>query len=93
MSAIRFHRVPFETAKAPDAGALIRIFRLRGNSVATVTRYEWFEPDGHEHTGYIDEVSTESASAASVVAEFRKQGGQVALENDSLWDPMWGVLG
>ncbi|CAN7570063.1 hypothetical protein [Mesorhizobium caraganae] len=40
-------RVPFDS-KELAGGALIRIFRKKGRVVATVTQYEWFEPDGHE---------------------------------------------
>jgi hypothetical protein len=80
--SIRFHRAPFETDEAPDPGALIRIFRLRGKIIATVTRYQRIQPDGHERTGYIDQITTESTGADDVLIEFRKHGGQVALESD-----------
>ncbi|MGO6723081.1 hypothetical protein ACC717_09520 [Rhizobium ruizarguesonis] len=89
MSTIRFHRVLFEADEAPDVGALIRIFSLRGKIVATVTRYQLFEPDRHEHTGYINQVTTEPIGANDVL----KHGGQVALESDDLWNEKWGVLG
>lgn len=93
MSTIRFHRVPFETNEAPATGVLIKIFRVRGEIVATVTRYHWFEPDGHQHTGYIDQVITKPTCADDVLIEFRKHGGQIALESDDLWTERWGVLG
>lgn len=88
----RFNQVPFETAEPPSAGALIKIFRLRGKVVATVVRYEWFEPDGHEHTGYADVVETDPAPAAEVIAEFRKHTAQVAIESEGLWQDSWGQL-
>ncbi len=91
MGKTRFQKVSFDSG-APDAGALIRIFRARGRIVATVVRYEWFEPDDHKFTGYADLVESSPAPAGEVLQQFRKHGAQVALESDELWDAAWGDL-
>lgn len=82
MGQTRFTRVPFETTEAPASGALIRVFARKGKPVAQVIRYEWFEPDGHEHTGYADVTESIARPAAEVLAEFKKVGGQVAFYGD-----------
>ena len=87
----RWKRVPFD-ADAPDAGALIRIFRKKGKVVATATGYEWFEPDGHEYTGYADLVISGARPVAEVLVDHKKSIVVVALESDDLWDAAWGVL-
>ncbi len=84
-------RVPFDS-REPAAGALIRIFRRRGRVVATVTRYQWFEPDGHEHTGYADLETSPPRPVPEVLAEHKKAMAVVALESDDLWDAAWGKL-
>ena len=87
----RWKRVPFDS-DAPDAGALIRIFRKKGRVVATVTGYTWFEPDGHEYTGYADVVTSGARPVAEVLLDYKRSFAVVALESDDLWDAAWGAL-
>lgn len=84
-------RVPFDS-KELAGGALIRIFRKKGRVVATVTQYEWFEPDGHEYTGYADLVTSHPRPVPEVLAEHKKAMAVVALDSDELWDAAWGKL-
>jgi hypothetical protein len=86
-------RVPFDTEELDESQALIKIFRKRGRVVATVTRYEWFEPDGHEHTGYADLATSEPRPANEIIALFKKVSASVAIDSDDLWDAAWGQLG
>lgn len=60
--------------------------------MATVTRYEWFDPDHNDSTGYVDVVESQARPASEVLPEFKKFGAQVALESDDLWDDTWGKL-
>lgn len=72
---------------------IIRITRgARGDAMASVERMEWFEPDGHEHTGYADAVQDRRRPAGEVLAELKKTTAVVALEDEALWDAAWGVL-
>ncbi|MET2829798.1 hypothetical protein [Mesorhizobium shangrilense] len=52
----------------------------------------WFEPDGHENTGYADAMTDRRRPAAEVLAEYRKAAAAVALESEDLWDTAWGEL-
>lgn len=72
---------------------IIRITRgKKGDPMASVERMEWFEPDGHEHTGYADAVTGARRPAVEVLAEYRKTTAVIALESEDLWDASWGEL-
>lgn len=72
---------------------IIRITRgTKGDAMASVERMEWFEPDGHEHTGYADAVLDGRRLAAEVLAEYRKLSAVVAIEDEALWNVAWGEL-
>jgi hypothetical protein len=82
-------------ADTADLGGatIIRITRgKKGDAMASVERMAWFEPDGHEYTGYADSVTDARRPAAEVLAEYRKTGAVVAIENEELWDAGWGEL-
>jgi len=79
-------------SEEPARGALIKIFRQRGQVVATVTQYHWLEPDGHEFSGYADVRTSRPRPAGEVLAEYRKTLATVALESVDLWDISWGRL-
>jgi hypothetical protein len=64
----RWKRVSFETDEPVGPGPLIKIFDDHGTVVATVTRYEWFELDAHQSTGYIDAKTGEHRTADAVIA-------------------------
>ncbi|TIN95540.1 MAG: hypothetical protein E5Y06_12375 [Mesorhizobium sp.] len=64
----------------------------KGRVVATVTQYEWFEPDGHEYTGYADPVTSHPRPVPEVLAEYKKAMAVVALDTDDSWDAAWGKL-
>jgi len=86
-----FERVPFKTEE-PKGPSLLHIFSRNGTVVATVTQYQWYEPDGHEHTGYAELETSRPCPAEDVVARFRLTGAEIALESDDLWNPRWGYL-
>jgi hypothetical protein len=72
---------------------IIRITRgTKGDAMASVESMQWFEPDGHEYTGYADAVTDRRRPAADVLAEFRKATAVVAVESEDLWDGAWGEL-
>ncbi|WP_210164340.1 hypothetical protein [Mesorhizobium sp. LNJC405B00] len=72
---------------------IIRITRgTKGDPMASVERMHWFEPDGHEYTGYADAVTDRRRPAGEVLAEYRKTSAVVAVESEDLWDPGWGEL-
>lgn len=92
--ASRWRRVAMD-ADIMDFGgsAIIRISRgTKGDPMASVERMEWFEPYGHEHTGYADAVTDRRRPAAEVLAEYRKTTAVVAVESEDLWDAAWGEL-
>lgn len=66
--------------------------RILDLNMASVERMAWFEPDGHEYTGYADSVMDGRRPAAEVTEEYRKTTAVVALESDDLWNPNWGEL-
>jgi len=70
---------------------IIRITRgERGDAMASVERMEWFEPDGHEATGYADATINRRRPAGEVLAEYKKTMAVVAIASDDLWDNDWG---
>lgn len=82
-------------ADTADLGGttIIRITRgKKGDAMASVERMAWFEPDGHQYTGYADSVTDGRRPAAEVLAEYRKTTAVVALESDELWNASWGEL-
>lgn len=82
-------------ADTADLGGttIIRITKgKKGDAMASVERMAWFEPDGHEYTGYADSVTDGRRPAAEVLADYRKTTAVVALESDDLWNPSWGEL-
>ena len=87
-----FRKVPFETKFDEGSIPLIRIFRRGGKVLAKMYRMEWFEPDGHEYTGYVDVVETNPIAADTFFSENRIPRADVALENDALWQTSWGKL-
>lgn len=90
----RWRRVAMD-ADIMDLGGttIIRITQgERGDAMASVERMEWFEPDGHEATGYADATVNRRRPAGEVLAEYKKTIAVVALANDDLWDPVWGEL-
>jgi len=86
-------RVTFD-ASAEDTGqTIIRITKGRqGDTMASVERLQWHEPDGHEHTGFAAGSETGRRPAAQVIADYKKLSAQIALESDDLWDTSWGIL-
>lgn len=90
----RWCRVPMDAEIMEHGGTpIIRITQgLKGDAMASVERMEWFEPDGHEHTGYADTVRDRRRRAVEVLAEYRKLSAVVAIEDEALWDPAWGEL-
>ncbi|MBX3584753.1 MAG: hypothetical protein KF810_22995 [Rhizobiaceae bacterium] len=58
--------------------------------MATVEQYEWFEPDGHEYTGYVEVVVSGRRLASEVILEDRN--AVIAIEDESLWNDAWGQL-
>jgi hypothetical protein len=88
----RWQRVSMD-ASAEDGITIIRITRGRkGDAMATVESLEWFEPDGHQYTGYAAAQETGRRPAVEVLADFKKVRAVVALESDDIWDPAWGDL-
>lgn len=90
----RWRRVSMD-ADIMDHGGMpiIRITRgTRGDAMASVERMEWFEPDGHEYTGYVDASLDSRRPAAEILAEYRKLSAVVAIEDETLWDAAWGEL-
>lgn len=90
----RWRRVAMD-ADIMDLGGttIIRITRgEKGDAMASVERMEWFEPDGHEATGYADATIDRRRPAGDVLPEYKKALAVVALANDDLWDPVWGEL-
>jgi hypothetical protein len=92
--AKRWRRVPMDASIVDLGGAtIIRVTRgTKGDAMASVERMEWFEPDGHEHTGYADTVQDRRGPAAEVLAKHKKTTAVVAIEDDDLWDAAWGEL-
>jgi hypothetical protein len=92
--AKRWRRVPMDASIVDLGGAtIIRVTRgTKGDAMASVERMEWFEPDGHEHTGYADIVQDRRRPAAEVLAKHKKTTAVVAIEDDDLWDAAWGEL-
>ena len=88
----RWKRVPFETDEPVGIGPLIKIFGDPSRVVATVTRYEWYESDGHENTGYVTVQTSKPRPAGNVIAHHKELSASIALESDDLWDPAWGRL-
>lgn len=64
----------------------------KGDPMASVERMEWFEPDGHEGTGYADAVTDRRRPARDVLAEHKNTMAVVAVACDDLWDDAWGDL-
>lgn len=89
----KWTKVPMN-ASAVDCGeTVIRFTRgTKGDAMASVERLEWFEPDGHEHTGYVAATEGGRRPAADVIAEFKKSKAVVALESEDLWNLAWGEL-
>ena len=88
----RWRRVAMD-ADIMDLGGttIIRITRgERGDAMASVERMEWFEPDGHEATGYADATINRRRPAGEVLAEYKKTMAVVAIASDDLWDNDWG---
>jgi hypothetical protein len=73
---------------------IIRITRgTKGDAMAAVEHLHWFEPDGHEYTGYADVVIEGRRPASDVLREYRKTStAMIAIEDESLWDCAWGDL-
>jgi hypothetical protein len=72
---------------------LIRITRgTKGDAMASIERLEWFEPDGHEFTGYAAPVLSGRRPAGEVLSEHRKSLAVVAMDDDDLWEASWGEL-
>ena len=66
--------------------------QLLRDAMASVERVQWFEPDGHEHTGYADAVQDRRRPAGEVLAEHKKVVAVVAIEDEAMWDATWGEL-
>lgn len=92
--AKRWRRVAMDVDIMDFGGtAIIRITRgAKGDTMASVERMQWFEPDGHENTGYADAVTDGRRPAQEVLAEYRKTTAVIALESEDLWDVAWGEL-
>ncbi len=90
----RWRRVAMDADIIDLGGAtIIRITRgTKGDAMASVERMQWFEPDGHEHTGYADAVQDRRRPAGEVLAEHKKVMAVVAIEDETLWDATWGEL-
>lgn len=90
----RWERVAFD-ASAEDTGiTIIRITRgTKGDAMANVEAPQWFEPDGHEYTGYAAATESGRRRAGDVIAEYRKARAVIAIEDETMWDPKWGELG
>jgi hypothetical protein len=92
--AKRWRRVATDTDIMDLGGTtIIRITRgKKGDLMAGVERMNWFEPDGHEYTGYADAVTDPRRPAAEVLPEFDTKTAVVTLESEDLWDEAWGEL-
>lgn len=91
--AKRWRQVAFDAAVEVIGGTIIRITRgTKGDAMASVASLHWFEPDGHEHTGYASATESGRRKAADVIPEYKKLSASIALESDDLWDPSWGEL-
>lgn len=90
----RWRRVAMDADIIDLGGAtIIRITRgTKGDAMASAERMEWFEPDGHEHTGFADAVHDRRRPAGEVLGEYRKLIAVVAIEDETLWDIAWGEL-
>lgn len=89
----KWTKVPMNVSAEDSGETVIRITRgAKGDAMASVERLEWFEPDGHEHTGYAAATEGGRRLAADVIAELKKSRAVVALESEDLWNPVWGEL-
>lgn len=91
---MRWKRVPVDADVMDHGGGpIIRITRgAKGDAMASVERLEWFEPDGHEYTGYAEVTTSDRRPAGEVLAAHRKARALITIEDVRLWDKTWGEL-
>jgi len=92
MARRNFKQVAFDTEFDEGSVPLIKVFRRGGSVLAIKFSMEWFEPDGHEHTGFVDVFETGPMPAEEFFAEEIIPRANIALEDDALWDHSWGKL-
>lgn len=78
-------RVPFDASTEDTGRTIIRITKgQKGDVMASVESLRWYEPDGHEHTGYAASDESGRRRAAEVIEEHKKLSADIALESDDL---------
>lgn len=90
----KFVQVPYNTDVSDIANCtLVKVFRKGKKLLAIEYSLQWFEPDGHKYTGYVDYVQTEPYDATELFAEERFGSTvSVGLEDGVEWNESWGKL-